>query len=91
MAWGRRCEMGCESWPDDKRYKKCPICGEKALRYNNISPLTEEEAAHAVFEHFYAQWDADHDPARLDADAPNAAGAFARVEDRSISAPRPST
>jgi hypothetical protein len=77
MAWGRRCGMGCESWPDDNAYKVCPICGEKAPRYKNLEPLTPEEAAHAAFEHFYSKWDEDHDPGRLYADAPDARGKFA--------------
>ena len=84
MSWGRRCDLGCASWPDDERYEKCPICGEEAERFSNLEPLTESEAAHAVFEHFYEKWDADHDPARLDADAPNAAGDHARRKKRLV-------
>lgn len=65
MALGRRCEAGCESWPDDPRYKVCPICGEATKRYRNLSPLDKSEALHAEFEAFYAAWDDEHDPDRL--------------------------
>lgn len=51
----RRCEMGCESWPDDKKeYGVCPRCGEKTKRYSNMTPLSEDEARsiknHILFE-----------------------------------------
>jgi hypothetical protein len=57
VAWGRRCDLGCESWPDDPKYKTCPACGEPAPRYHNLSPLTMTEAErfrkNALFEEFY--------------------------------------
>lgn len=55
MAWGRRCEIGCESWPDDKAYETCPKCDEPAKRYKNLTPLDESEAKHEAFEVFYAK------------------------------------
>jgi hypothetical protein len=95
MAFGRRCDMGCESWPDDDKYETCPICGQEAERFSNLDPLTETEAAHALFEHFYAKWDEDHDPARLEGDAPDARGKYASssgcVEDAAEASPRAST
>ena len=58
--FGRRCAIGCESWPDEDDYKTCPICGEVTTRYNNLLPLDSEEAAsvanHARFEEFYENW-----------------------------------
>jgi hypothetical protein len=44
MANGRRCSIGCESWPDEALYAKCPRCGEKTTRFNNLEPLTSAEA-----------------------------------------------
>ncbi len=57
--FGRRCAIGCESWPDLEEYERCPICGEVTTRYNNLLPLTKKEAksraAHARFEDFYEE------------------------------------
>lgn len=57
MAWGRRCDLGCESWPDDAEYKVCPICSCEAPRFSNLRPLDKKEAAKAKarieFEVFY--------------------------------------
>jgi hypothetical protein len=55
---GRRCAIGCESWPDDEEnYGICPICHEQTTRYSNLYPLSEEEAwtkkVSADFEDFY--------------------------------------
>lgn len=74
---GRRCDTGCASWPDDVRYATCPICGDKTTRYSNVNPMTQQEARHAEFEVFYADWDSSHDPKRLLADAPDARGPYA--------------
>lgn len=65
MAWGRRCDNGCESWPDDKRYKRCPSCGEPATRFSNLQPLDKLEALYAEFEAYYEDWESDQDPKRL--------------------------
>jgi hypothetical protein len=60
MAWGRRCDLGCESWPDDDIYETCPVCGEPAERFSNLRPLSEKDARslrlHLAFEEFYADW-----------------------------------
>ena len=60
MAWGRRCDPGCESWPDSDDYKRCPTCGEKTTRYSNLRPLDEGEAhslkAQGEFKVFYEVW-----------------------------------
>lgn len=66
MAIGRRCPQGCETWPDNEKYTTCPKCGEPTTRYSQVHPLTEDEAIQASFEAFYADWDATHDPRRLD-------------------------
>ena len=89
MAWGRRCDVGCESWPDSDRYKTCPICNEEATRFSNLQPLTQEEANAREFELFYERWDGEHDPSRLAADAPDARGSFAPVEARLATPPGP--
>jgi hypothetical protein len=51
---GRRCEMGCETWPDDTLYSICPNCEEPTRRFTRMSPLSAEEALskkkHADFE-----------------------------------------
>src|SRR5688572_29136490 len=56
-GFGRRCAMGCESWPDDDAYDTCPMCGEVTTRYNNAYPIDANEAKykanHARFEDFY--------------------------------------
>lgn len=44
MAQGRRCDTGCESWPDDDSYKRCPMCGDRTSRYSNLRPLDADEA-----------------------------------------------
>lgn len=44
MAWGRRCDVGCESWPDDDAYETCPVCGEPTERFSNLRPISDEEA-----------------------------------------------
>lgn len=41
---GRRCAVGCESWPDDEQYNPCPRCGLPTKRYSNLLPLSDEEA-----------------------------------------------
>lgn len=76
---GRRCDQGCESWPDDDRYKFCFLCGEKTTRYSNLQPLTIEEANRVEFDLYYKRWDEQHPSARLAPDAPNAAGRFRSV------------
>jgi hypothetical protein len=57
MAWGRRCELGCESWPDKAIYNPCPTCGEQTTRYKNLTPLPDDEAqsilSHVQFERYY--------------------------------------
>ena len=73
MAFGRRCDPGCESWPDDEDYKRCPKCGLKTTRFSNLTPLDEDEAAELAsklrFEHFYEVYDRKADPDRLIPDA----------------------
>lgn len=57
MAWGRRCTMGCESWPDSNDYQRCPICLEETVRYANLFPLPADEARsmvnHMTFDVYY--------------------------------------
>jgi hypothetical protein len=59
VAQGRRCDIGCESWPDDERFKFCPICDEPTTVYNNVDPLDEDEAQsilrHSEFERYYEE------------------------------------
>jgi hypothetical protein len=56
---GRRCSLGCESWPDDDRYSVCPNCGEETERFRNLYPLSLKEAEskvnHIKFEAFYEE------------------------------------
>lgn len=57
MAWGRRCELGCESWPDEPVFQKCPECGGPTKRWKNLDPIDHDEAEsiakHKAFERFY--------------------------------------
>lgn len=68
--------MGCETWPDDALYARCPECGEKTDRFKNAGRdlLGDHEAASKLlriqFEKFYERWDARRDPRRVEADAP---------------------
>lgn len=56
---GRRCDLGCESWPDELIYQKCPTCGEPTTRYTNLYPVSDEEGRSAIrraaFERFYEE------------------------------------
>jgi hypothetical protein len=47
---GRRCDMGCETWPDLAIYSKCPKCGEKTTRYKDVYPLSHGEAEAILLE-----------------------------------------
>jgi hypothetical protein len=55
--WARRCDTGCETFPDDMEFKRCPICGEVTERFSNGRPIDMEEAMsiknHATFEKIY--------------------------------------
>lgn len=42
--WGRRCDLGCESWPDHNDYGVCAVCGEETTRYSNLLPISDEDA-----------------------------------------------
>jgi hypothetical protein len=57
-AIGRRCAMGCETWPDDQQYALCPTCQERTRRCRNVQPLHPAEALskkrHADFERWCA-------------------------------------
>jgi hypothetical protein len=44
MAPGRRCDLGCASWPDSDEYNECPTCGEATTRFGNLTPLPDDEA-----------------------------------------------
>lgn len=61
MAWGRRCSIGCATWPDDEQYEQCPECGTPTDRFSNAGRdlLDEEEARSrkliAEFEDYYEQ------------------------------------
>lgn len=62
--WGRRCDIGCESWPDSDEYDVCPCCGEETTRYSNVLPIDEDDAqalkATLFFEGFYEDYCATH-------------------------------
>jgi hypothetical protein len=54
---GRRCDLGCESWPDSEEFSVCVRCGGETTRFSNLQPLTLEEArsikAHVDFNDYY--------------------------------------
>lgn len=58
---GRRCEMGCETWPDKALYAHCLRCGEPTRRVRGrVTPLSDEEAESILkavaFERYYERW-----------------------------------
>lgn len=57
-TWGRRCALGCASWPDTLEYAKCLYCGEPTTRSSGLSVMPEDEAAallrRAKFNAYYA-------------------------------------
>ena len=59
MARGRRCALGCQSWPLSDDYKACPSCGEETKVYRNLNILDDDEARsiklHIEFEDYYAE------------------------------------
>lgn len=60
-TWGRRCPLGCESWPDTNEFARCLECGQETTRYSGLTgvlPLDEARSMlkHAKFNAFYARW-----------------------------------
>lgn len=60
MAYGRRCDLGCETWPDDDTYERCAVCGQLTERASGLRPLSDDDAAELKrgldFEAFYEAW-----------------------------------
>jgi hypothetical protein len=56
-AIGRRCSMGCETWPDTDEYSLCPICDNDTKRFRGVEPLLDQVAlskkCHAEFQRYY--------------------------------------
>lgn len=65
MAIGRRCDVGCLTWPDDKKYAKCPVCGEPTTRYSNLKVADADEINETLFDVFYKEWDERQPASRL--------------------------
>lgn len=64
---GRRCSIGCQTWPNDPEYAECPVCGEPTRIYRGVHPISQEEAQKALrraeFEDFYEnEWTPDETP-----------------------------
>lgn len=59
-AAGRRCDLGCESYPDDVAYKTCLVCGEPTRRLNNAWPMPADEAHTKLMRAKFEQWLDDH-------------------------------
>jgi hypothetical protein len=57
MAIGRRCGVGCETWPDEKDYEICLICGQPTRRYRGVQVIEQSALDHYLFEQFYKEWD----------------------------------
>ena len=54
----RRCDIGCESWPDEPIFGHCAVCGESTTRFSNIDPTVDRDEArslklHELFEKYY--------------------------------------
>lgn len=65
QTFGRRCAMGCATWPDDERFKVCPACGQSTVKYRGVTPMDEDEANRYAFEAFYKEWDERMPDSRL--------------------------
>lgn len=54
---GRRCAIGCATWPDELKYAICPRCGEPTSRFRGMKPMSAPEARkmalREAFEHYY--------------------------------------
>lgn len=55
----RRCDIGCQSWPDEPIFTHCVHCGELTTRVRNIEPDIDRDEArslklHELFDKFYA-------------------------------------
>jgi hypothetical protein len=65
MGLGRRCSLGCETWPNTEEYALCPQCGSPTSKFRGVEPLDEEEARslklHFEFEKFYEKWCRDRE------------------------------
>lgn len=64
---GRRCAMGCETWPATAEFESCPTCRAPTRLYRSVHPIADEEAMsllrHAEFDEFYdTQWVKDESP-----------------------------
>lgn len=64
---GRRCAMGCETWPAAADFALCPTCKGPTRLYRGVHPLPAEDAKRllrlAQFEDFYdTQWVKDETP-----------------------------
>lgn len=60
MNMGRRCSLGCETWPDEMVYRKCYICGEETrrVRGESVEPLSKSEAMKiALYHEFEAYYE----------------------------------
>jgi hypothetical protein len=66
MATGRRCPIGCFTWPDDEKYRVCPECGDETTRFRGVQPLDEEQATMLRWEAFYREWDEKMPGVRLE-------------------------
>lgn len=59
MSVGRRCALGCMTWPDILLFQRCYICGEETrrVRGDSVDPISDEEAmkiaSYHEFEKFY--------------------------------------
>ena len=56
MANGRRCDIGCETWPDEPIYSKCAVCGEPTKRYSDMEPLSAREARSIKLRHEFESY-----------------------------------
>jgi hypothetical protein len=57
----RRCDIGCESWPDKAIFSTCLDCGEPTERVGNIEPTISDEDAevrllYVQFDRYYERW-----------------------------------
>lgn len=64
-----RCSLCSLNWPFTEAYAECPQCGDETSTMYRAEPMDADEArslaAHATFERYYEEYDAQQPPERL--------------------------
>lgn len=57
---GRRCAMGCETWPNTDDYLTCPKCGEPTRVGRDAVPLEPDVARGLLRQAQFERWLEEH-------------------------------